>query len=358
MDELTFEIPYIVVYDLCQQLNFGNDVSGLFSSLIDGWFELAPDFSDFQVNLIVVVRGTVKEPEFELSITGFIFRWSDYLVKGSINKMIMMIIEQPNRLILRSPYNRDYVDALKQAIPYRYRRFDYHKKEWSVHLHYLNTAYDLGEKFFGSVNLRTEDKDDSPVLFVGESQIQIYQFYHLDRVIQDYFDENYFTWQSLSIEMQERMVLRELKKRFISYRKLSKSDLIAFKANVVDYDFGSNSERMKTDKGTVLNIPSGFHELLHPKTAYFTLQLSSGCEQHKIKQQFWKLAKQHHPDMGGDIDNFIQIKQAYEMISTPKKRRKYDLASRFENTDEISFPIFLRGKGFLANAVFYVQELL
>jgi len=43
-----------------------------------------------------------------------------------------------------------------------------------------------------------------------------------------------------------------------------------------------------------------------------------------IKRQYYKLAKIHHPDKSGDETKFLEIHQAYEVLSNENKRKLYD----------------------------------
>ena len=68
-------------------------------------------------------------------------------------------------------------------------------------------------------------------------------------------------------------------------------------------------------------------------TLYDDLGLLPDCTQAEIKQQYRILAHQHHPDRGGDEEQFKKIKLAYEILSDPVKRAHYD--STGENFDEV-----------------------
>lgn len=46
------------------------------------------------------------------------------------------------------------------------------------------------------------------------------------------------------------------------------------------------------------------------------LQLPADASQAMIKQQYRRMANQHHPDKGGDSQQFIALRQAYETLCT------------------------------------------
>ena len=43
-----------------------------------------------------------------------------------------------------------------------------------------------------------------------------------------------------------------------------------------------------------------------------------------MKRAYFKLARTHHPDKGGDPEKFKEIKKAYEVLSDERKRHMYD----------------------------------
>ena len=57
---------------------------------------------------------------------------------------------------------------------------------------------------------------------------------------------------------------------------------------------------------------------------YDTLGLQMGAAPEEIKAAYRKLAKQHHPDSGGDVSKFQEVSNAYETLSDPNKRAQYD----------------------------------
>ena len=64
------------------------------------------------------------------------------------------------------------------------------------------------------------------------------------------------------------------------------------------------------------------------KDYYQILGVSKTASESDIKRTFRKLARQYHPDMNpGDRSaeaKFKEISEAYEVLSDPDKRKKYD----------------------------------
>lgn len=71
---------------------------------------------------------------------------------------------------------------------------------------------------------------------------------------------------------------------------------------------------------------------------YNILGISKDASDEQIKGAYRKLAREHHPDKGGDKERFQQIQQAYETLSDPQKRKSYDNpAPQFGGGDFFNF---------------------
>ena len=61
---------------------------------------------------------------------------------------------------------------------------------------------------------------------------------------------------------------------------------------------------------------------------YETLGVPKSASADDIKSSFRKLARKHHPDLAKDKkaaeEKFKEINEAYEVLSDPEKRKKYD----------------------------------
>jgi len=59
-------------------------------------------------------------------------------------------------------------------------------------------------------------------------------------------------------------------------------------------------------------------------TLYERLGVERGADANEIKKAYRKMALTHHPDKGGDIEEFKHIQKAYEILSDDQRRTIYD----------------------------------
>jgi curved DNA-binding protein CbpA len=60
------------------------------------------------------------------------------------------------------------------------------------------------------------------------------------------------------------------------------------------------------------------------KSLYEILGVKVDATDAQIKRAFRKRAKRAHPDMGGDPEKFREINHAYEVLSDPERRQRYN----------------------------------
>jgi DnaJ-class molecular chaperone len=61
------------------------------------------------------------------------------------------------------------------------------------------------------------------------------------------------------------------------------------------------------------------------KNLYSVLGVSKGADTEEIRKAYKTLAREHHPDKGGDPEKFKELSQAHEILSDDQKRRVYDM---------------------------------
>jgi molecular chaperone DnaJ len=78
---------------------------------------------------------------------------------------------------------------------------------------------------------------------------------------------------------------------------------------------------------------------------YNILGVDKNTSQDEIKKRYRELAKQHHPDRGGDGEMFKKIQEAYEVLSDPQKKQAYD-NPRQSSHFQFDMSDFFQGFGF------------
>ena len=81
-----------------------------------------------------------------------------------------------------------------------------------------------------------------------------------------------------------------------------------------------------------------FGKKLNTNTYYSILGLDSTCTYKQIKSKFYELSSLHHPDKHSSekdkqihLQEFLKIKQAYEVLGNPAKRLEYDNSLNMES---------------------------
>lgn len=65
---------------------------------------------------------------------------------------------------------------------------------------------------------------------------------------------------------------------------------------------------------------------------YEELDISLDADDEEIKLKFRSLAQIHHPDKGGDEEIFKRIKEAYEILIDPIRRKEFDLLGESDSS--------------------------
>jgi DnaJ-class molecular chaperone len=73
-------------------------------------------------------------------------------------------------------------------------------------------------------------------------------------------------------------------------------------------------------------MPGGYGVLME-KNYYESLGVDPDADMEDIRKAYRKLVRQCHPDVCSDMghDRFVEVKEAYEVLSDPEKRRRYDV---------------------------------
>lgn len=78
------------------------------------------------------------------------------------------------------------------------------------------------------------------------------------------------------------------------------------------------------------------------KDYYKILDVQRGADEKEIKSAFRKLARKYHPDVSkepGAVEKFKDINEAYEVLSDPQKRKRYDsLGSNWQAGSDFTPP--------------------
>lgn len=78
------------------------------------------------------------------------------------------------------------------------------------------------------------------------------------------------------------------------------------------------------DGGRAFQGEDSDDEAMDELDLYKVLGVGRNASKNEIRKAFKQLAKQHHPDRGGDEEKFKEIRMAYEILSDEQKRNIYD----------------------------------
>ena len=70
---------------------------------------------------------------------------------------------------------------------------------------------------------------------------------------------------------------------------------------------------------------------------YEVLGVNRTADTNEIRTAYKQLAKEHHPDKGGDPEKFKELSQAHETLSDSAKRRAYDMTGNINEQPSNGF---------------------
>lgn len=74
----------------------------------------------------------------------------------------------------------------------------------------------------------------------------------------------------------------------------------------------------------------GSQHMVADRKLYDLLEVAPTASGDELKKAYKKAALKHHPDKGGDAELFKDISRAYEVLSDPESRRRYDMTGSAE----------------------------
>lgn len=230
-------------------------------------------------------------------------------------------------LRVQTPYNAGFVAALK-ALPSSARRYDPQTRTWYVDTQYANEVRRLIHRFFG------EDVGDIVITsHQPETEVRICDVWYLGRTkpAGDEYHASGMNAQKEWIFIFPEKVLREW--------------------------FEGSAQYTNTT------------------TLYSILSIQRTATDEEIKSAYRRMVRQWHPDVCKEPnaqEMFIRIREAYELLSNPTKRARYDAglaleASLQQNIDKLPdktgyrAPLrcgYILAEGYERLGRFYVQKIL
>lgn len=212
-----------------------------------------------------------------------------------------------NNLAVRFRYDQILVEALKAAVPQAARRYDGSRKLWLVDPAYGKAIQSLFEQHLG----------EKPVLPAATA-------------------------------VNAQPEIRVLELRYLgATKKRDDGSQTAFGWIADQWGGGFNA----TFPEAVLrawfdgSTPSDTEQPILPSTFYGRLGIRKGASPDDIKTGYRRMVRQWHPDVCKEPqahETFLAIQRAYEILSNPKQRARYDAGLALEKSLGNSYQVDLR----------------
>lgn len=209
--------------------------------------------------------------------------------------MTCILTPRPDGLALASPYDPAFVAAFKALLSSKERTWDAARKVWVIDPGQANAVADLCQTFFGQ-------RPDVPTFQAAPTAPEI---------------------RTLTLEYLGQCKLRDLgaEPTAMGYANGAWSVIAPESVLKAWFDpFGAQ----KADEPA---------KLAAPETLYGLLGVAQDADDGLIKAGYRRMARQWHPDACREPDAaemFIRIKAAYDVLSDPLMRRKYNAGLLFE----------------------------
>jgi hypothetical protein len=210
------------------------------------------------------------------------------------NRTDLRIDSIDGALAVVSPYNPHFVDALKLVIPSTDRKWDGGRKVWLV-----SPAYG--------------------------SQLQ--------RLIEQHYSETVALPEATGRAPLNEMRLLDV--RYIGAAK-SRED-----GTETAYGWSAGQWSVIFPKPVLLEWFGQTQRPDESNTLYGVLGVSQNVDAIELKKAWKRLARTWHPDVSkepGSVEQFRAIQEAYEILSSPQKRGKYNAGLQFEAASKAHTP--------------------
>lgn len=205
---------------------------------------------------------------------------------GKVSIIMASIVQDGPTLVVSFRYNSALVQELKTKLPYNERRWDNERKAWLVDIKHGQTVSDLLDKYLGvKIIVPAVFKPPEVVLKV--------------------------------LEVRYLGVTKPRDDGFSAFGWVNGEWSVIFPENVLKEWF----------EGITISDPGG------KATLYSVLMLQRSSSGSDVKSAYRRLARQWHPDVckeNNATEQFMAIKHAYEILSNPKARARYDAGLALE----------------------------